>query len=44
MANPDYKIYPHVYNVLTQKGQHMPPYFGLLIDPYDDADMVAAAP
>ena len=33
MANPDYQMYPHVYNVLTQKGQHMPPYFDLLIDP-----------
>ena len=43
MANPDYKMYPHVYNVLTQKGQHMPPYFGLLIDPYDNAETVAAA-
>jgi putative CocE/NonD family hydrolase len=35
MSNPDYKMYPHLYNVLTQKGQHMPPYFQLLIDPYD---------
>jgi len=25
----------HVYNLLAQKGQHMPPYFDLLIDPYD---------
>jgi len=43
MANPDYKMYPHVYNVLTQKGQHMPPYFGLLVDPYDNAETVTAA-
>ena len=35
MNNPDYRMYPHIYNVLTQKGQHMPPYFDLLIDPYD---------
>jgi predicted acyl esterase len=28
-------MYPHVYNLLAQKGQHMPPYFDLLIDPYD---------
>ena len=35
MQNPDYRMYPHVFNVLTQKGQHMPPYFDLLIDPYD---------
>ena len=27
MENPDYRMYPHIYNVLTQKGQHMPPYF-----------------
>lgn len=35
MNNPDYRMYPHIFNVLTQKGQHMPPYFDLLIDPYD---------
>jgi uncharacterized protein len=35
MNNPDYRMYPHIFNVLTQKGQHMPPYFELLIDPYD---------
>jgi len=35
MSNPDYRMYPHVYNLLAQKGQHMPPYFDLLIDPYD---------
>ena len=27
MANPDYRMYPHVYNVLTQKGQHFPRLF-----------------
>jgi uncharacterized protein len=35
-GNPDYKMYPQVYNVLTQKGQHMAAYFQLLIDPYDN--------
>src|SRR5260221_436166 len=35
MNNPDNRMYPHIFNVLTQKGQHMPPYFDLLIDPYD---------
>ena len=35
MNNPDYKMYPHIYNLLAQKGQHMPPYFDLLIDPFD---------
>jgi len=35
MGNPDYKMYPHVYNVIAQKGQHMPPYYNVLVDPYD---------
>ena len=36
MNNPDYKMYPHVYNLVAQKGQHMPPYFNVLVDPYDN--------
>jgi uncharacterized protein len=43
MNNPDFKMYPHIYNVLTQKGQHMPPYFHLLIDPYDNESVVKEA-
>jgi predicted acyl esterase len=43
MRNPDYRMYPHIYNVLTQRGQHMPPYFELLIDPYDKEEVVAGA-
>ena len=43
MRNPDYRMYPHIYNVLTQKGQHMPPYFQLLIDPYDSEATVREA-
>src|SRR5262249_30024874 len=35
MSNADYQMYPHIYNLLAQKGQHMPPYFDLLIDPFD---------
>ena len=35
MENPDYRMYPHLYNVVAQKGQHMPPFFELLINPYD---------
>ena len=35
IANPDFKMYPHVYNVLALKGQHFPAYFDILIDPYD---------
>ena len=33
--NPEYKMYPHVYNLIAQKGQHMPPYYNVLVDPYD---------
>lgn len=40
MNNPDYRIYPHIYNVVAQKGQHMPPYFELLLNPYDNEDAV----
>ena len=43
MRNPDYRMYPHLYNVLTQKGQHMPPYFDLLIEPYDKEEIVESA-
>ena len=32
-ANPDFKMYPHVYNVLALKGQHFTSYFDILIDP-----------
>ena len=35
MNNPDYKMYPHVFNLIAQKGQHMPPFFNVLIDPFD---------
>ena len=40
VENPDYRIYPHVFNVLAQKGQHMPAYFDLLLDPYDREEVV----
>jgi predicted acyl esterase len=43
MSNPDYMIYPHLYNILTQKGQHMPPIFELLIHPYDREETVEKA-
>jgi len=33
-------MYPHVYNLIAQKGQHMPPFFNLLIDPFDSAAAV----
>ena len=40
MSNADYRMYPNVFNLLAQKGQHMPPYFDLLIDPYDKEEVV----
>lgn len=40
MNNPDYRIYPHIHNVVAQRGQHMPPYFDLLINPFDSEDEV----
>jgi hypothetical protein len=40
MNNPDYRMYPHVYNVLAQKGQHFPAFFHFLIDPYDRTEWV----
>ncbi len=43
MDNPDYRMYPHVLNVLQQKGQHMPQYFDVLLDPYDDEEIVEAS-
>jgi uncharacterized protein len=35
MANPDYKLHPHLYNVVAMKGQHLPAFFNVLIDPYE---------
>jgi uncharacterized protein len=35
MKNPDYRMYGNMYNILTQKGQHTAPMFGLLLYPYD---------
>jgi predicted acyl esterase len=40
MANPDYRVHPHIFNVVAQKGQHMPGYFDLLLDPYDKEEAV----
>ncbi len=34
MADADIGMYPHLHNVLMQKGQHMPRYFDVLIDPF----------
>ncbi|WP_229266736.1 CocE/NonD family hydrolase [Leptospira sp. severe_002] len=35
MANPDYRMYPNILNMIAQKGQHMPPIFDMFIDPYE---------
>ena len=43
MANPDYRMYPHVFNVLAQKGQHMPAIFDLLLDPYEQEGTAEAS-
>jgi hypothetical protein len=43
MENPDFKMYPHIHNVVLQKGQHMPRYFDVLIDPYDNEAAVIEA-
>lgn len=43
MENADYRMYPHIFNVVAQKGQHMPPYFDVLINPYDTEESVKAS-
>lgn len=37
LNNPDYKMYAHLYNILTMKGNHIPGLFHLLINPYEDS-------
>ncbi len=41
MNNPDYLMYPNIFNILVEKGQTMPHYFDRLIDPYDPDDLAA---
>lgn len=40
MKNPDYMMYPNVYNLLTQKGQVHPETFFPLMSPYADDNAV----
>jgi hypothetical protein len=40
MTNPDFRMYLNMYNVLTQKGQHTPYIFDLLLNPYDTVESV----
>ena len=43
MADPDIRMYPHLHNVVLQKGQHMPRIFDVLIDPFDREETIAEA-
>ena len=43
MKNPDYMMYPNIFNVLVEKGQAMPLYFQTLIDPFDSDEIVKQA-
>ena len=43
MQNADFKMYPHIYNVVTMKGQHLPMVFDLLINPYSSDALVEQA-
>ena len=36
IKNPDYKMYAHLWGVLSQKGQRNHGMYGILVDPYDD--------
>jgi len=40
MANPDYRMNLTMYNILTQRGQHTPYMFNLLLNPYDHEETV----
>ena len=40
LADPDYRMYPHLFNLIAQKGQHYPAYFETLINPYDTEQSV----
>ena len=40
MENPDYKMYPNIYNVVVMKGQHMPHVFDVLINPFETEEAV----
>ncbi|MFC1816724.1 CocE/NonD family hydrolase [Thermodesulfobacteriota bacterium] len=42
MRNPDYRMYGHFFNVLTQKGQHTPSFFNLLLNPFDKKETVTS--
>jgi putative CocE/NonD family hydrolase len=43
LANPDYRMYPHLLHVLTMRGRHMPVVFDLLLDPYEPEEIAEAS-
>jgi predicted acyl esterase len=43
MNNPDYRMYPNIYNILTMKGQVFPALFNALIDPFENEESMRAA-
>jgi len=43
MNNPDYRMYGHFYNILTQRGQHTPAFFHSLLNPYETEEGIKRA-
>jgi uncharacterized protein len=43
MANPDYKMYANLYNILTQKGQRSGLMYDTMVNPYEDEATLAKA-
>jgi len=41
MNNPDYKMYPRMWNILTQRGQLTPLMYSYLVNPYAAEDEIA---
>ena len=40
MNNPDYRMYGHLYNIVTQRGQHTPRFFDFLISPFETEEEI----
>ena len=40
VSNPDFMMYPNIFNVLVEKGQTMPLVYDTLLNPYDADDIV----
>ena len=39
IKNPDFMMYTNIFNVLVMKGQVMPDFFDVLLDPYDTEEI-----